>query len=166
MSNVLQEFIKVDTFIFDVDGVFTDSSLIVAEEGHLLRVMNARDGYAVRHAVDKGYNIIIITGGNSEGVRMRLEGLGPKHVYIAVHDKLKLYRDLVADGTINPDSSIYMGDDIPDLEVMKEIPMTACPNDAAEEIVAVSDYVSPMAGGKGAVRDLIQTVLKVQKKWL
>ncbi len=166
MTNILAKFKKVDTLIFDVDGVFTDSSLLVTEEGHLLRIMNARDGYALRHAIDQGYTIIIITGGNSAGVKTRLEGLGAKHVYTAVKDKWKLCQELMQKGLIDPSSSIYMGDDIPDLELMQHFPLTACPQDAAPEISDISDYISPFKGGKGAVRDLVKSILKVQDKWL
>lgn len=166
MSNVLAKFKDINTFVFDVDGVFTDSSLLITEKGELLRTMNARDGYSVAHAIKKGYNIVIITGGNSDGVRKRLEGLGTKHVYTAVKDKWALYQELTESGIIKPESSIYMGDDIPDLEVMTNASLTACPNDAASEIIEISDYISPFEGGNGAVRDLIQSVLKIQGKWV
>lgn len=166
MNNVLSNFHHVTTFIFDVDGVFTDSSLFVTEEGQLLRTMNARDGYAVRHAVDNGYQVIIITGGTSKGVEMRLKGLGVEHVFIAIKDKLALYNKLVTDGIIVPEATIYMGDDIPDLEVMKAVRYTACPSDAAHEILDMSQYVSPKEGGNGAVRDLIESVLRLQNNWI
>ena len=166
MSNILAKFKSINTFVFDVDGVFTDSSLLVTEEGDLLRIMNARDGYALRHAIDRDYKIVIITGGNSAGVQKRLEGLGTKHVYSAVKDKWKLYQELVSSGLIDKETSIYMGDDIPDRELMQQVPLSACPSDAASEILEVADYVSPFKGGHGAVRDLVQTILKVQGKWL
>lgn len=166
MSIVLKKFRKVDTFIFDVDGVFTNSDLLVSENGDLLRTMNSRDGFAVKHALNKGYKVIIITGGTSEGVKMRLSKLGVTHIFIGVQDKLTLFHELVSKGSINPETSVYMGDDIPDLEVMQHVVLPACPVDAASEIIEVSEYVSPVQGGSGCVRDIVESVLKTQNKWL
>lgn len=166
MSGVLQKFNKIDTFIFDVDGVFTNGDLLVTEKGELLRVMNSRDGFAVKHALDKSYNVIIITGGTSEGVKMRLEGLGVSQIYIAVKDKLALFDTLVKEGKINPDTSLYMGDDIPDIDIIQKVLLPCCPVDAASEIIDVSEYVSPEKGGSGCVRDIVESVLKAQNNWL
>ena len=165
MKPILSEFSKIDTFIFDVDGVFTDSSLLVTEKGELLRTMNARDGFALRRAIDQGYKIVIITGGTSEGVRLRLSKLGVEHIHIGVQNKAKVLDELIETKVVNPSTSIYIGDDIPDLVVKQAVFLTVCPSDAASEIIAVSRYVSPLNGGKGCVREVVETTLRVQDKW-
>ena len=163
---MLDQFSGINTFIFDVDGVFTDGSLLVTEEGNLLRTMHSRDGYAVKHALDRGYQVVIITGGTSLGVKKRLEGLGVQQIYIAVKDKLSLLHELVAEQKIDTSKSLYMGDDLPDYEIMQEVFLPTCPKDAAPEIIAISKYVSPYKGGAGCVRDVIESVLKLQNHWM
>lgn len=166
MESILADFKKIESFIFDVDGVFTDSSLLITEKGELLRTMNSRDGFAVKHAINQGYKVIIITGGTSEGVRVRLKGLGVDHIFIGVQDKEAVLRQLVDKEIVDLSKAIYMGDDIPDLGVMKKVFLPVCPADAATEIQGVSRYVSPINGGRGCVREVIETTLRVQDKWL
>ncbi|MDA7502110.1 HAD-IA family hydrolase [Chitinophagales bacterium] len=165
-DNFLVRLQSVKTFIFDVDGVFTDGSLLIAEDGRLLRTMNARDGYSVREAVNKGYEIVIITGGNNESVKIRLEGLGVKTIFLGVHDKLSKYKALKAERNWPEGSVLYVGDDLNDYEVMQAADLAACPSDAAAEIQDMADYISPFPGGKGCVRDLVQKVLKLNGDWL
>ncbi|MGY8933833.1 MAG: KdsC family phosphatase [Flavobacteriales bacterium] len=157
---------KITTLIFDVDGVLTDGSIIVATNGDMYRKMHTKDGYALKTAVDKGFNVCIISGGNNEGVRLRLKGLGIKDVHLGAHHKTETMNTYLEENSILKEQVLYMGDDIPDLQVMKEVGLPCCPQDAVQEIKRVSKYVSHKKGGKGCVRDVIEQVLKVQNKWL
>ncbi len=156
---------KIDTFIFDVDGVMTDGIVILSSSGEMLRTMNVKDGYALQLAVKKGYKIYVISGGYSEAVKSRFEKLGIEKVYLGVSNKLDVYDKIIAQANISPENILYMGDDIPDCKVMKEVGVPACPADAVEEIKSVSKYISSKDGGKGCVRDVIEQVLRVQNKW-
>jgi len=156
----------ITTFIFDVDGVLTDGTVIINTDGELLRTMNIKDGYALKTAVQQGFNVCIISGGKNEGVRKRLKGLGITDIYLGAHhkvDQLDEYMDIY---DIKPENVLYMGDDIPDLPVMQLVGLPTCPQDAVAEIKEVSKYVSFKKGGKGCVRDVIEQVLKVQGKWI
>ncbi len=155
----------IKTFVFDVDGVLTDGSVTVTTTGEMLRKMNIKDGYALKIAVDKGYNVCIISGGSNEGVRIRLSGLGIKDIYLGAHNKIEQLDDYLSTNNLKPENVLYMGDDIPDYPVMKGIGLPCCPQDAAPEIKGISKYISHKKGGKGAVRDVIEQVLKVQGKW-
>lgn len=156
----------INTFIFDVDGVLTDGNVIVTSKGELLRRMNIKDGYALKTAVDLGYNVCIISGGSNEGVRLRLNGLGVTEIHLGVKDKIKELNNYLESHKVSLENTLYMGDDIPDMEVMKLVALPCCPQDAAPEIKAISRYVSHKNGGKGAARDVIEQVLKVQNKWI
>ncbi len=165
MSNYKTLLSRVTTFIFDVDGVMTDGIVLLTPDGQMLRSMNVKDGYAIQLAVKKGYRIIIITGGNSEAVRQRFEGLGVKEVYLSVGNKMKLFHEIVKNDKLKMENILYMGDDIIDYEIMKEVGVAACPADAAEEIKHISHYISSVPGGKGCARDILEQVMKVQHKW-
>ncbi|MDA8572305.1 HAD-IIIA family hydrolase [Flavobacteriaceae bacterium] len=156
----------ITTLIFDIDGVLTDSSLLVQTNGDLLRKMHTRDGYALRAAVEAGLNIFIISGGKNEGVRQRLKGLGIKEVILGAHDKVQHFNRLLDTYDLNPNQVLYMGDDLPDFPVMKLVGLPCCPQDAAPEIKAISDYISHVNGGCGAVRDVIEQVMKVKGLWM
>jgi 3-deoxy-D-manno-octulosonate 8-phosphate phosphatase (KDO 8-P phosphatase) len=164
--NPLENFKNITTFIFDVDGVLTDSTLLITESGELLRAMNARDGFAMRMAIESDYNIAIITGGTSEGVVLRLRGLGIKDIYKGIRDKVEAFDDYINAYDIHPDNILYMGDDLPDYDVMRRVGLPTCPKDAAPEIARIAQYVSPCEGGKGAVRDVIEKVLRLHNKWV
>ncbi len=125
---------KINTLIFDVDGVLTNGMVTIMPDGELVRHMNIKDGYALKTAVDKGLNVCIISGGNNEGVRTRLANLGIKDIYLGAHDKIKQYNELVKKYNLQPENVLYMGDDIPDFPVMKLVGLPCCPNDAAPEI--------------------------------
>ncbi len=155
----------ITTFIFDVDGVLTDGTVTITSSGDMLRKMNIKDGYALKTAVDKGYNVCIISGGSNEGVRIRLQGLGISNIYLGAHNKIQQLEDYLNSNNIKSENVLYMGDDIPDYPVMKRIGLPCCPQDAVPEIKNISKYVSHKKGGKGAVRDVIEQVLKVQEKW-
>lgn len=156
----------ITTFCFDVDGVFTNGVVILAQDGSQLRTANVRDGYAVQLAVKKGYNIAIITGGNAPEVRTRFESLGVKDVYLGSSNKVEVMEKYLTEKGISKEEVCYMGDDIPDLKVMKEVGLAVCPSDAAIEILDICSYVSPKPGGGGCVRDILEQTMKVQGKWL
>lgn len=164
--NYLERFKDIQTFIFDVDGVLTNSEIIVLESGKLLRKMNIRDGYAIKHALKNGYQIVIITGGKSEGVVTRLNNLGVKEIYSGVNNKIERYEELIYTYKLNPLNILYMGDDFPDIEVMHKVGIAACPKDAAHEVIEIADYISPIDGGKGCVRDVIEKVMRLHGKWV
>jgi 3-deoxy-D-manno-octulosonate 8-phosphate phosphatase (KDO 8-P phosphatase) len=156
----------ITTFIFDVDGVLTDGSVFVSNEGELLRTMNIRDGYALKSAVDCGYNVCIISGGSNEGVRVRLRNLGITDIHLGTPDKVATFDEYIDVYNIRPEQVLYMGDDIPDYHVMQLVGLPCCPQDASPEIKSISNYISHKNGGKGAVRDVIEQVMKVQGKWM
>lgn len=156
----------ITTFIFDVDGVLTDSSVHITTSGEMLRIMNIRDGYAMKAAVESGYNVCVISGGTNEGVRVRLRNLGITDIHLGAHDKVETLKEYTELYHINPADVLYMGDDIPDYHVMQRVGLPTCPQDAAPEIKSVSKYVSHRNGGRGAVRDVIEQVMRVQGKWM
>ena len=160
-----QKMNDITTLIFDVDGVLTDGIITVTTEGEMLRNMNIKDGYALRSAVLAGYNVCIISGGSNEGVRKRLEGLGIQDIYLGAHHKIIQFEEYCKEKNIKPEHCLYMGDDIPDIPVMQNVGLSVCPQDAAPEVKDVSDYVSQINGGKGCVREVIEQVMRVQKKW-
>ncbi|PKB18419.1 HAD family hydrolase [Flavobacterium sp. 5] len=156
----------ITTFIFDVDGVLTDGSVHVSNEGEMLRIMNIRDGYAMKAAIESGYHVCIISGGSNEGVRVRLRNLGITDIHLGTPDKVKTFKEYTDVYNIKPEQVLYMGDDIPDYHVMKLVGLPSCPQDASPEIKTISRYISHKNGGKGAVRDVIEQVMKVQGKWM
>lgn len=156
----------ITTFVFDVDGVLTDSSVFVTNEGEILRTMNIRDGYAMKAAVESGYNVCIISGGSNEGVRVRLRNLGINDIHLGTPDKVATFKEYTETYNIQPEQVLYMGDDIPDYHVMKLVGLPTCPQDASPEIKNICRYISHVNGGKGAARDVIEQVMKVQGKWM
>ncbi len=156
---------EITTFIFDVDGVLTDSSVHVTPTGEMLRIMNIRDGFAMKAALESGYNVCIISGGSNEGVRIRLRNLGITDIHLAAPNKVETFKEYIELYQINPENVLYMGDDIPDFHVMQLVGLPTCPQDSSPEIKAISSYISHRNGGKGAVRDVIEQVMRVQGKW-
>ncbi len=165
MLNFKQKLNKITTLIFDVDGVFTDGKILVMENGEVVRNMYSKDGYAVHLAVKKKYNIVIISGGNNRAVKSILQKSGVEHVFINQHDKLQCYKDFIYTHDIKEEEVLYMGDDLPDYEVMSRVGVAACPNNSAPEIKSICSYISPMNGGEGCVRDIIEQVMRVQGTW-
>ena len=166
METSYKEILKdISTFIFDVDGVFTDGSLLITTEGEMLRKMSVKDGYALKTALQKGYNVCIITGGTNKGVRQRLKGLGVTDIYLGAHHKEAPLEEYLELYDIDPSNVLYMGDDLPDIPPMKRVALAACPQNAVAEVKAVSKYVSHINGGDGCVRDVIEQVLKVRGDW-
>ncbi len=156
---------QITTFVFDVDGVFTDGMLHVTTSGEMLRKMNVKDGYALKTALQKNYNVCIISGGNNEGVRDRFKALGVKAVYLSAHHKQEPLNEYLKTNAIKSENVLYMGDDIPDIPPMKMVQLATCPQDAVPEVKAVSHYISHKNGGEGCVRDIIEQVLKVRGDW-
>jgi len=156
---------NITTFIFDVDGVLTDGSVTLLPDGSQIRKMSTRDGYALQLAVKKGFNIIIISGGKNEQVRTRLAGLGIKMIYLGVSDKVDKLEDIIIENDLKREEIVYMGDDMPDYEIMQEVGLATCPKDACSDIREISDYISPYNGGAGCARDIIEQTMKVQGKW-
>lgn len=163
--NVLELFTPIKTFIFDVDGVLTNSQLLAMEDGSLLRNVNIKDGYALQLAVKKGYQLWIISGGNSKAIQTRFKNLGLEEVHISVKDKKALLQELAAKHKLPLETALYMGDDIPDYAVMQLCGLPTCPADACDEIKSISKYISPISGGMGCVRDVIEKVLKLNGDW-
>ena len=166
MQKTYKAYLKdITTFIFDVDGVFTDGSVLITTGGELLRRMSIIDGYAVKTAIQKGYSICVISGGSNEGVRLRLEGLGVTDIFLGVHDKKTTLSEYLRQQGKKPENVAYMGDDLPDIPAMQEVALPACPQGAVPEVKAICKYISHKNGGEGCVRDLIEQVLKVRGDW-
>ena len=159
---------KITTFVFDVDGVFTDATLLVGESD-VQRIFNVRDGYAVQIAVKSGYRMAVISGGKQKSIATRLSGLGVQDVYLSVgtDQKLPVFQEYIAKYNLQEEEILFIGDDIPDYLLMKNTKVLACcPADATEEVKGICDFITPNIGGKGAVRDVIELVMKAQNKWM
>lgn len=156
---------KVKAFILDVDGVLTDGTLLALASGEQVRSFNIKDGFAIRHAIQKGYRVAVISARQEEGVRKRLQSLDVTDIYLGVADKQVAFAQYLEKYNLQPANIAYMGDDIPDLKVMQQCGIAACPEDAAPDVIWVANYISSKPGGKGAVRELIEAVLKLQQKW-
>lgn len=165
MSDFLKNLEQAEAFIFDVDGVLTDGSVLVTEDGSMLRNMSIKDGFAIQLAVKLGLRIAIITGGSSMGVVRRLQGLGVQDVFYGISDKINVLDQYLKDNDIDPKNCAYMGDDIPDLQIMGRVGLPCCPADSAPEVIEACDYVSPVAGGKGCVRDVLEKAMRVKGIW-
>lgn len=166
MKKNYKEYLKdITTFVFDVDGVLTDGSILVTSKGEMLRKMNVKDGYALKTALLKGYNICIITGGSNQGVKDRLKGLGITDIYLGAHHKEEPLDEYLDIHDIKPENVLYMGDDMPDIPPMKRVKLATCPQNAIVEVKTICDYVSHKNGGEGCVRDIIEQVLKVKGDW-
>ena len=163
--NVLTEFKKVTTFIFDIDGVLTDGTVLVLRDGLQARKMHVKDGFGMQMAMRNGYRVFIVSGGTSEESKTRLEYLGIKDIYLGVDDKINFVEDLLKSNKIKWEEVLYMGDDLPDIPIMSKVGLSACPADAVSEVKNVVKYISPINGGWGCVRDVIEKVLKVNGYW-
>jgi len=166
MSNYKEKLLKVNTFIFDYDGVLTDGTIILTSDGDALRTANVKDGYAMQLAVKKQYRIAIISGGYSESMKRRFESLKINDVFLGVDKKIDVYNQYLESHNLQKENVLFMGDDIPDYEIMLKVGVPTCPSDAAEEIKKIATYISHQPGGHGCVRDIIEQVLKVQGKWM
>ena len=156
----------ITTFIFDVDGVMTNGKIIYTHDGKIDRQFYAKDGYAIKYAISKGYRIAIIWGGMQENVRTRLNSLGVEDVFLKAFNKIEVYAKLIEEKKIDPKNILYMGDDNPDLDVLKVVGISSCPNDASVDVKSICDYISHKDGGMGCVRDVIEQVMRIHKKWI
>lgn len=155
----------ISTFLFDVDGVFTDNRTLLFPGIDPVRTFHTRDAFAVQHAIKEGLRIIIVSGGRSQGVIDSFARLGVTEVHMGTREKLCLLEQKIAEG-LDPATAAYMGDDLPDTRVMQRVGLACCPADAVPEIKAISRFISGKAGGHGCVRDLLEQAMKVQGKWL
>lgn len=162
---LLDQFKHISTFVFDVDGVLTDGTLFVFDNGQFVRRMNIKDGFALQLAVKKGYRVVIISGGSSDAVTDRLNRLGIQDVFMNEKNKKACLENYLRQHGLPWDQVLFMGDDIPDYEVMQQAGMPCAPADSATEILQIAKYVSPQPGGSGCVRDVIEKVLKLNDHW-
>jgi 3-deoxy-D-manno-octulosonate 8-phosphate phosphatase (KDO 8-P phosphatase) len=163
--SLLNRFKQVKCFAFDVDGVLTDGSLVLLDDGQMARSMNTKDGYALQLAVKRGYFIIVISGGETIGARLRLNKLGITEVHFGAVNKKRILDTFLQENNISPAHVLFMGDDIPDYLAMNEVGLPCCPADAVPEIKNISKYIAGMPGGKGCVREVIEKVLKLNGHW-
>lgn len=166
MSNYKALLTGVNTFIFDYDGVMTDGRVILQHDDPPLRTANVRDGFILQLAVKLGYNVVVISGGFSRSMDNRFDTLNIKDAFTGVKNKVEVFEKYIKEHNIDPENVVYMGDDIPDIPVMKMVGLPVCPADAVEEVKGVSVYISDKKGGAGCVRDIIEQVMKVQGKWM
>ncbi len=163
--NALALLKNIKLFVFDVDGVLTDGSLILLDNGEMARQMNIKDGYALQLAIKHGYEILIISGGSSNAVKIRLQKLGIQHISLGVIDKKELLLNFISANNFKREEVLYMGDDVPDFLPMREAGVACAPADAVAEIKSIAHYISTALGGKGCVRDVIEKVLKLNGHW-
>ena len=166
MSELDNMFSQITTFIFDFDGVMTDGSVFCDYEGHPLRATNVKDGYALQLATKLGYNVAVISGAVCPSMIVRMNSLGVTDVFTGIPDKVLKLNEYMKEKGLKPEEIVFMGDDIPDLRVMQCVGLAACPADASSEVREISQFISEKSGGKGAVRDVIERVLKAQDKWM
>ena len=157
---------QVKAFVFDVDGVFTDGQVYLFPGEEFIRAVNIKDGYAIQHCIKMGYPVAIISGGKSNEVAKRFQKLGITDIYLGASSKLDLYEDFRMKYHLEHDNILFMGDDIPDYEIMQKVGIPTCPADAASEIKDIAIYVSDKDGGMGCVRDVVEQVLRLHKKWM
>ncbi len=164
--NYKEKLKEIKALVFDCDGVFTDGTFFLHADGYLSRRFNAKDGFALQLAMKKGLHVAIITGGTDEAIKTRFRNLGVIDVFLNARDKAQVFDEFSEQYDINPDEVLYMGDDLPDLPLLKIVGMPCCPNDAVIEVKNASQYISNIKGGEGCVRDVIEQTLKVQNKWM
>jgi 3-deoxy-D-manno-octulosonate 8-phosphate phosphatase (KDO 8-P phosphatase) len=166
MTNYKSLLKGIKAFAFDVDGVFTDGQVYLFPGNEFVRAVNIKDGYAIQHCIKMGYPVCIISGGKSDEVVKRFEKLGVTDIYMASANKLDSYEDFRMKHGLEHDEVLYMGDDLPDYEIMERVGLPVCPQDAAGEIKQRSLYISGKGGGQGCVRDVIEQVLRLHNKWM
>lgn len=156
---------NVKAFVFDIDGVFSHHVLL-HPSGELMRSFNVKDGFAIQYAIKKGFQIAIISGAKSETMRVHFEHLGITDIYLQSSNKINDFHNFLNKYQLKPEQILYMGDDLPDYEIMKKTGIPTCPTDAADEIKSISVYISHKSGGEGCVRDVIEQTLRVQEQWM
>lgn len=169
--NALELFRQVKAFVFDIDGVMTDNTVLVLPDFNIdgkivmARTMSVRDGYAIQLAIRLGYPVAVISGGKETGAGKRLHDLGVKHVFMDVKDKVACFKAFISEYDLDPADVLFMGDDIPDYQLMQIAGIKTCPADACNEIKGIASYLSPIKGGQGCVRDVIEKTLKLHNNW-
>jgi len=166
MANFKEDLVKIKAFIFDIDGVLSQQTIALNSFGVPNRTINLRDGYALQLAVKKGYPVGVISGSSSKEYKKRLKLLGVNDIYLNSRSKLDHFNDFIKKHNLNKSDVLFMGDDIPDFEVMKEAGISVCPSDADSEIRQVASYISDKKGGEGCVRDVIEQVLRLHNCWM
>lgn len=162
----LKTFKQINTFIFDIDGVLTTGDILFSQDGMPLRRMSIKDGFALKTITQTGkYHICLISGAKLPGFEKRFMELGISDVYQGTENKFSAFQDYISRLDLDPQYILYMGDDLPDYEVMRAVKLPCCPKDAVDEIRDISKYISPWEGGKGCVRDVIEKVLKLKGDW-
>ena len=164
--NFKQKLSSIKAFVFDVDGVLSSSFVPLYPNGEPMRTANLKDGYAIQFAIKKGFIIGIISGAKTEAVRVRFSSLGVKDIYLAACNKMVCLKDFLENNKLNAGDVLYMGDDIPDYQVMQAVGVPVCPADAVPEIKEISCYISHVKGGEGCARDVIEQVMRAQDKWM
>lgn len=164
-KSLIERLSKVALFVFDIDGVLTNGSLWVSPTGEIYRRVDIKDGYAIQYAVRKGYTVVLISGARGEGVGQRFARLGVERIYTGAVDKLPIFEKLLKELGIPPWATLYMGDDIPDIPVLKRVGVAACPQDAVVEVQSICHYISSKAGGQGCAREVIELVLRLHGRW-
>jgi len=159
-------FKNIKALVFDCDGVMTNGTAMMTEQGEALRSFNIKDGYALQHAVKQGIVVAIISGGSGEGMRHRFTNLGVKDIYLGLAHKMDTFNDLCKKYDLMPEQVLYMGDDMPDIPILQLCGLPCCPKDAASEVLEVCQFISTKNGGEGAVREVIEQVMKTQNVWV
>lgn len=166
MSRINYDLSQIRGFVFDVDGVLSPSVIPMSSEGEPMRMANIKDGYVIQLAAKLGYHMAIITGGRSAAIEHRFSALGVNDIYQGAGVKIDILKQWTADKDLRPDEIIYIGDDIPDIQCLEFAGLSCCPHDAAYDVKAIAQYISPHDGGYGCVRDILEQVLRAQKKWM
>ncbi|MDR3127590.1 MAG: HAD hydrolase family protein [Tannerellaceae bacterium] len=166
MGGIASDLRGIKAFVFDVDGVLSGNVIPLYPDGDPMRTVNIKDGYAIHQAVKKGFVLGIITGGYTEAVRVRFARLGVQHIYTGSSVKKVDFADFLKKTGLRGEEVVFVGDDIPDYEVMQQVGLAVAPADAASEVKAIAGYISPLRGGEGVARDVIEQVLKVQGMWM
>ena len=163
--NVLSLFKPIKLIAMDVDGVLTNGSLLLLQDGQMARTMNIKDGYALQLAVKKGYEVVVISGAEDPAVKNRLQKLGITQIHLGVTDKSTLLKELMRERQLDASQVLFIGDDMPDYTVMQWVGLACCPSDAVSDIVQISSYISAAKGGEGCVREVIEKVLRLNNDW-
>jgi len=166
MDKINYDLTKIKAFVFDVDGVLSPASIPLHPSGEPMRIINSKDGYSMQLAAKNGYILGIITGGDSAAIRSHFEKFGFTYIITKAKSKVKDFRIFIQKTGLDLDEVCYVGDDIPDLEVMQIVGLSVCPADAVPEIKRISRYISRQEGGMGVGRDIIERVMKAQGKWM
>ena len=166
MSRINYDLTRIKAFVFDVDGVLSPSTIPLSESGVPTRMVNIKDGYALQLAIKHGYRIAIITGADSQAIRVRFEGLGITDIYLKASQKIPILKDWMTRNNLQSEEVVYVGDDIPDIEAMKAVGLAVAPADAADDVKEIAGYISPVNGGYGVGRDVVEQVMRTNGDWM